>query len=150
MAPNYESLGDSFMADSVALLNELCVECNLTYEVLINRAQDIRTQIDPGYREEMDGFSSKLSGDDVNVLRDGKLSRDEYLILNLYSLNRLLAVFSASCIISQRTAVRLCTMRKFGDLHHVSLPIFRVCSVWCGLGGWDPAPGTPGEDTLCW
>ena len=44
--------------------------------------------------------------------------------IKIYSVNRLLAIFSDSCIISHRTAVRIGTTRKFGAHHHVSLPIF--------------------------
>ena len=81
--PTYERTADSYLADTVAILKEFCEECGIDYEELIRRAVEINKQIKPAYQEELEGFASTLSGGRTNVMGDGKLSLDEYLVLNL-------------------------------------------------------------------
>ena len=81
--PTYERTADSYLADTVAILKEFCEECGIDYEELIRRAVEINKQITPAYQEELEGFASTLSGGRTNVMGDGKLSLDEYLVLNL-------------------------------------------------------------------
>jgi len=54
----------------------------ITYEVLIQRALEIYNNIQSKYKDEIEGFATVLSGGTVNVMGDGKLSRDEYIVLN--------------------------------------------------------------------
>ena len=53
------------------------------YQMLVTRAQAIRPQIDPAYRDEIEGFASQFSGGATDVAGDGKLSTDEVYLLNL-------------------------------------------------------------------
>ncbi|OQY43508.1 MAG: hypothetical protein B6240_12280 [Desulfobacteraceae bacterium 4572_87] len=76
--PDYEVGGDAYLQASVTGLQGA-----VTYEVLIERALEISKNIQDRYMDEMEGFASVLSGGLNNTLGDGKLSRDEYLMLNL-------------------------------------------------------------------
>nr|NQU92796.1 hypothetical protein [Bacteroidota bacterium] len=78
--PDFEEGGDAYLAMSVYFLNQAHPE--ITYEVLIQRALEIYNNIQAKYKDEMEGFASVLSGGTVNVMGDGKLSRDEYIMLN--------------------------------------------------------------------
>lgn len=87
--PDYEKLTDSYLMElleAATSLNHLKIpgtEGVLTLEIMIGRALEIKKQIDPLYLQELDGFASTLSGGSQDMLGDGKLSRNEYLILNL-------------------------------------------------------------------
>lgn len=78
--PEYEKYADSFIVDSSTALN--AQDPNLTYEVLLERAKEIYKQADSSYAQEMEGFASQLGGGTTNVAGDGKISHDEYLLLN--------------------------------------------------------------------
>ncbi len=78
--PEYEQYADSFIVDSSTALNTQ--DPNLTYDVLLERAKEIYKQVDSDYVQEMEGFASQLSGGTTNVAGDGKISHDEYLLLN--------------------------------------------------------------------
>ena len=80
LVPDYEEGADAFLAYSVYALHQ--ADPGITYEVLIERAIEIFKNIQPLYKDEIEGFASDLSGGTINVLGDGKLSRDEYIILN--------------------------------------------------------------------
>ena len=78
--PRYEEYADSFLVDSSTTLHSH--DPNLTYEVLLERAKEIYKQVDSDYTQEIEGFASQLSGGSTNVAGDGKISHDEYLLLN--------------------------------------------------------------------
>ena len=80
MVPNYEAGGDAYVAASVSGLHRQDPE--ITYEVLIQRALEIYKNIQSQYMDEIEGFASVLSAGTVNIMGDGKLSLDEFLILN--------------------------------------------------------------------
>lgn len=77
MLPEYESLMDSYLVDLIDS------EGDVTYEELIRRARQIKNQINKEYSDEISGFSLTLGGGRNNILGDGKISHDEYLVLNL-------------------------------------------------------------------
>jgi hypothetical protein len=87
--PDYEELTDSYLKELQALsapVTDLGIpwtEGAIPFAVMIERAQEIRNRIDPRYLQELDGFASTLSGGSHDELGDGKLSQNEYLILNL-------------------------------------------------------------------
>ena len=74
-APNYEAAVDAYLKAASSDKQEI-------YEVLIQRALEISKNIQSQYMDEIEGFASVLSGGTVNVMGDGKLSRDEFLIAN--------------------------------------------------------------------
>ena len=80
LIPDFEADGDGYVAYIVTALQQ--GDSALTYEVLIQRALEIYKNIQSAYKDEIEGFASVLSGGTVNVLGDGKLSRDETLIMN--------------------------------------------------------------------
>jgi len=75
MEPGLEQFIDSCFSTISALPG--------VYQMLIQRARAIRPQIDPAYRDEIEGFASEFSGGDTDVAGDGKLSTDEVYLLNL-------------------------------------------------------------------
>jgi len=77
--PDYESIVDSYFVELVAYLEDVHW---VTYADLISRVQLLAPQLDSSYLDEIDGFASQLSGGDVDVLGDGKLSTHEFMILN--------------------------------------------------------------------
>jgi hypothetical protein len=87
--PDYEELTDFYLKELQALsapVTDLGIpwtEGAIPFAVMIERAQAIRSRIDPLYLQELDGFASTLSGGSHDELGDGKLSQNEYLILNL-------------------------------------------------------------------
>ena len=74
--PDYEQWADSY-------LSEIAAGKALSLDEMVRRALEIKSQIDPDYLNEINGFASVLSGKDHDELGDGKLSINEYLILNL-------------------------------------------------------------------
>jgi len=81
MVPDYEESFDTYLMLQVSSLHEQYPE--ITYEVLIQRALEISKNIQSRYMDEIEGFASVLSGGTVDELGDGKLSRDEFLMINL-------------------------------------------------------------------
>lgn len=73
--PQFESIFDSY-------INESTQGSWLIYKVMLSRVKKIRKQLEPQYREEIEGIASKLSGGDDNKQGDGKLSADELFTLN--------------------------------------------------------------------
>jgi len=78
--PNYEKELESLLSETVAGLH--AQDKKITYETLVNRALEIAVNAQPRYMDEIDGFASILSGGTINILGDGKMSRDEFLMLN--------------------------------------------------------------------
>ena len=97
--PDYEVGGDAYLQASVTGLQGA-----VTYEVLIERALEISKNIQDRYMDEMEGFASVLSGGLNNTLGDGKLSRDEYLMLNLIPDIFNTTACSATAIFGDRSA----------------------------------------------
>lgn len=75
MVPKYESLVDSYLSD--------IAKSDVMYNAFIERANDIKPQIDKDYRDELEGMASSFSSPVKNVLGDGKLSLDELYVINL-------------------------------------------------------------------
>ncbi len=74
--PEYEALVDSYLVEITANKDDV-------YQEFIRRANLIKAQIDPDYREEIEGMASQFSGGTVNARGDKKLSRDEVFLVNL-------------------------------------------------------------------
>ena len=73
--PNYEQLTDSFLAEMVGT--------HSVYGILLSRVQDIKPQIPQEYQDEINGMVSQLSGSNINNVGDGKLSKDEFYLMQL-------------------------------------------------------------------
>jgi hypothetical protein len=92
--PEYEALIDLYLLEITQGKPEV-------YQEFIRRANVIKAQVDPEYRDEIEGMASKFSGGTVNAGGDKKLSKDEMFLLNLIpdaargSMCSTLAVFGA-------------------------------------------------------
>lgn len=73
--PNYEQLTDSYLAEMVGTQN--------IYNILLSRVPDIKLQIPQEYQDEINGMASQLSGGNINSMGDGKLSKDEFYLMQL-------------------------------------------------------------------
>ncbi|MCX8132090.1 MAG: C45 family autoproteolytic acyltransferase/hydrolase [Clostridia bacterium] len=76
MVPEYESLVDSYIAENVTKYD---------YPYVFFRMEDIKPQINPEYTEEIGGMASVFSGGNKNKWNDGKVSKDEFFIFNLFA-----------------------------------------------------------------
>ncbi len=74
--PEFEGLVDSYLAERSG--------SNSTYNAWLFRMRDIWPQVPQEFREEIDGMIAGVVADTVNVRGDGKLSRDEIRLLNLF------------------------------------------------------------------
>jgi len=72
--PDYEKLIDSYLKDMI-VSNEI-------YMLFLSRAKSIENNMNRDYIDEIDGIASALSGSE-DILGDGKLSRNEAMLLNL-------------------------------------------------------------------
>lgn len=84
--PGYEKYCDSClkaMVEGTPGKGDAAAPPRTTYAELLEQAYAAESQTDPGRIEELEGFASVLSGRRADVLGDGKLSRDEYMIINL-------------------------------------------------------------------
>jgi len=102
LVPDYEAGGDAYVAASVSGLHQQDPE--ITYEVLIQRAIEISKNTEPRYMDEIEGFASVLSGGTVNIMGDGKLSLDEFLILNFVPDVCTAVSCSATAVLGNRSA----------------------------------------------
>ncbi len=75
MIPNFEKIVDSYISE-VTFIPPI-------YQILIMRAQNLEPQIDPAYREEIEGLAATFTGDHRNWFNDGRISMDEVYLLNL-------------------------------------------------------------------
>ncbi len=75
VVPDYEALVDSYIAENLF---------KSEYKEAFWRVDDIKTQIDKKYREEIEGMSEVFSGGDKNVRGDNKISKDEFFLFNLF------------------------------------------------------------------
>ncbi|MGD1043947.1 MAG: C45 family autoproteolytic acyltransferase/hydrolase [Bacteroidota bacterium] len=73
--PNYEQLADSYLAEVVGTQS--------IYNILLSRVPDIKPQIPQEYQDEIDGMASQLSGGNIDRIGDGKLSKDEFYLMQL-------------------------------------------------------------------
>ena len=100
--PSFEADADAYLAAMVSGLHQSHPE--ITDEVIIQRALEISKNIQSQYMDEIEGFASVLSGGMVNELGDGKLSRDEYLTLNLMPDTCNAYACSATAVFGSRSA----------------------------------------------
>ena len=77
---DFEEGCDGYLALVAGLIQHY--DSSITPEVLIQRSLEIYKNIQPRYKDEIEGFASVMSGGTVNIPGDGKLSRDEILMLN--------------------------------------------------------------------
>lgn len=75
VVPDYEALVDSYIAENLF---------KSQYNETFWRVDDIKTQIDKDYLEEIEGMSEVFSGGDKNVRGDNKISKDEFFLFNLF------------------------------------------------------------------
>jgi hypothetical protein len=82
--PSYEEILDSALLEMsymAAGANPELIE--YAYQQLLSRAEDIKGQLHQKYRDELEGMASQFSGQESNIVGDGKLSIDEVFMLNL-------------------------------------------------------------------
>jgi hypothetical protein len=76
VVPDYESIVDSYLLKQIVDKD--------SYNMYLKRVNDIKLQINPEYKDEIEGMASKFSGLHQNVMGDGKISLDEFYMLNLF------------------------------------------------------------------
>ncbi len=54
------------------------------YGMIIGRIPGFKANLNPKYRDEIEGIAAQLSGGTTNAMDDGKLSEDEVFLLNLF------------------------------------------------------------------
>lgn len=74
--PDYEQLVDSYIAENLP---------KSEYPYAFFRVEDIKNQLKKEYVDEIEGIASTLSGGEENVWNDGKVSKDEFFIFNLFT-----------------------------------------------------------------
>jgi hypothetical protein len=74
--PGFGPLVDSYLAERSG--------SNSTYNAWISRMGDIWPQVPQEFRDEVDGMTDGVSADSQNIRGDGKLSRGEIRLLNLF------------------------------------------------------------------
>lgn len=74
--PDFGQLVDSYLAERSG--------SNSTYNAWISRMEDIWPQVPQEFRDEVDGMIAGVMADTQNVRGDGKLSRGEIRLLNLF------------------------------------------------------------------
>ncbi len=77
--PDYEAGADYYIVYIVTGMHS--GDSLITYEVLLERAVEISKNVPAEYMKEINGFASVLSGGETDVMGDGKLSKNEYLVL---------------------------------------------------------------------
>jgi len=65
-------------------LSQLCAAYNLSYSIEKEVVKKIIKNVDKDYIDELDGLASQLSGDDNSKPGDGKVSKDELYLINLF------------------------------------------------------------------
>ncbi|WP_024832469.1 C45 family autoproteolytic acyltransferase/hydolase [Ruminiclostridium josui] len=73
--PEYEAIIDSYLAEITS--------SDEVYNLMLQRINDIVSQIDKDYVDEIKGIASNFTGKDKNVRGDGKLSTGEMFLMNL-------------------------------------------------------------------
>jgi len=77
--PDYEIGADYYIAFIANGMHG--ADPSITYEVILERAVEISKSVPAEYMQEINGFASALSGGETDVMGDGKLSKNEYLVL---------------------------------------------------------------------
>lgn len=75
VVPNYEYLIDSYIAENIT---------QYEYPYSLFRAEDIKSQLDKEYYEELEGMGEVFSGGETNEWNDGRISADEVFLFNLF------------------------------------------------------------------
>lgn len=73
---DFGQLVDSYLAERSG--------SNATYNAWLSRMNDIWPQVPQEFRDELDGLTEGVAAETLNVRGDGKLSRDEIRLLNLF------------------------------------------------------------------
>ena len=73
--PDYEALVDSYIAENLD---------PDSYSVMLERANDLKPQLQQDYTDEIEGMARMFSGKNNNVRGDNKISRDEFYVFNLF------------------------------------------------------------------
>lgn len=73
--PDYERLVDSYIAENID---------SYEYPEAFYRVADLKINLNRDYLDEIEGIASQFSGGTKNVRRDGKISRDEFILFNLF------------------------------------------------------------------
>lgn len=93
--PEYESLFDSYIAE--------ITRNDKYHNRLLGRVMDIKPQIPKDYADEIEGIASNFSGMNDNSRGDGKLSVDEFFLINLFPDVARSAQCSALSVFGQRS-----------------------------------------------
>jgi len=76
LVPDYEALVDSYIAENII---------HSEYKPAFNRIEDIKPGINDDFIEEIDAMASVLSGGGNDLRSDGKVSRNEFYLFNLFT-----------------------------------------------------------------
>ena len=76
LVPDYEEIVDSYIAENLI---------KSEYKYAFYRMDDIKSQIDPEFAEEIDGMASVFSGGDNDIRSDNKISKKEFYLFNLFT-----------------------------------------------------------------
>jgi hypothetical protein len=77
IVPQYEQLVDQFLAASISGKSE--------FELMLERVEAIKPQLDERYIQEIEGMASQLCDQPDDKLGDKKLSRNELFVFNLFA-----------------------------------------------------------------
>lgn len=96
--PEYESNVDSYIAEMT--------RNNQDYNYLLERVNDIKSQINQDYVDEIEGIATNFSGLNQNIRGDGKLSTAELFLINLFPDVARSAQCSALSVFRQRSETK--------------------------------------------
>jgi hypothetical protein len=75
VVPNYEAIVDSYISET---------NNDSEYRNNIFKINDIKPQLSPEYKDEIDGMGTVLAVEDKNLRNDNKISKDEFYFFNLF------------------------------------------------------------------
>ncbi len=78
--PDYAEYLEQYLYENI---NAVANDSNEEYEEIEKRTTAIYTALDEDYRQELDGFAERVSNDEVNFEKNGKISRDEVILMEL-------------------------------------------------------------------
>ena len=78
--PDYAEYLEQYLYENI---NAVANDANEEYEEIEKRTTAIYTALDEDYRQELDGFAERVSNDEVNFEKNGKISRDEVILMEL-------------------------------------------------------------------
>jgi len=76
LVPDYEALLDSYIAENLV---------KSEYKYAFYRMEDIKSQVNSEYAEEIEGMASVFSGGDNDLRSDNKISKNEFYLFNLFT-----------------------------------------------------------------